>query len=114
MNHVFAGIPVADLASGLAWYERLLGRPPDMRPHDQEACWQLTESAWVYVVRDPERAGKALLTLLVDDIDAQLAELAERGIEAGAVEELPGRVRRTTITDPEGNSIQFGQPLQPE
>jgi len=31
---VFAGIATADLDVALPWYERLLGRPPTMRPHD--------------------------------------------------------------------------------
>jgi hypothetical protein len=27
INHLFAGVAVADYDSALAWYERLLGRP---------------------------------------------------------------------------------------
>ena len=111
MNHVFAGVPVTDLQVGLAWWERLLGRPPDMRPNDDEACWQLTESGWIYVVRDADRAGKGLLTVLVDDLDADLAGIAARGIAVGEVTEIPG-VRRTELTDPDGNRVQFGQPQQ--
>ena len=111
MNHVFAGIAVSDLDAGLAWWERLLGRPPDMRPNDSEACWQLTDSGWIYVVGDSTRAGKALLTLLVDDLDDRIAEFAERGLAPLRIDTLPNLVRKATITDPEGNQITLGQPF---
>ncbi|HET8672841.1 MAG TPA: VOC family protein [Thermoleophilaceae bacterium] len=105
----FTGIPVADLDPALEWYERFMGRAPDMRPHDGEAAWQLTQSGWMYVVRDRERAGRGLLTLMVDDLDATLAELSERSIGADQIEELSGGVRKATLTDPEGNNIALGQ-----
>jgi hypothetical protein len=111
MNHVFAGIPVRDLHVGLAWWELLLGRPPDMHPNDNEACWQLTESSWIYVVGDAERAGKALITVLVDDLEEFLGGVAARGIPVGEVTEKPG-VLRTEITDPDGNAIQIAEPQQ--
>jgi predicted enzyme related to lactoylglutathione lyase len=107
----FAGVAVADFPGLSAWYERLLGREPDMRPHDTEVVWKLTEGGWIYVVEDPDRAGGSLVTLLVDDLDAELAAIAERGIEAGLVETIPGKARKAEITDPEGNRVTFGQPL---
>lgn len=30
--------------------------------------WQLTEAGWLYLVADADRAGKALFTLLVNDL----------------------------------------------
>ena len=47
ISHVFAGLPVSDYGSALAWYERLLGGPPAMLPNESEAVWQLTETALV-------------------------------------------------------------------
>ena len=107
-THVFAGIPTADLAPALAWYERFLGRPPDGRPHDREAVWQVSSDGLIYVVSDPERAGQALVTLIVDDLDERLARLADEGIASGSIESLPG-ARKATFTDPDGNSISLGQ-----
>jgi catechol 2,3-dioxygenase-like lactoylglutathione lyase family enzyme len=111
IEHVFAGVAVTRLDPSIAWYERFLGKPPDMRPNDHEATWQLAGAAWVYVVADKSRAGNALLTLLVDDLDEELASLARRGVPAGDVETAPGLFRRTTITDPDGNRIRMGQTL---
>ena len=89
INVLFAGIPVADLDAAIDWYERLFGEPPFMRPHDTESAWQLEEHAWVYVVQDGERAGRGLLTVLVDDLDAQLASLAERATSSAAESSFP-------------------------
>ena len=106
----FAGVAVADYEAMRAWYERLLGREPDMLPHDAEAAWQLVNGGWLYVVADPERAGGSLLTLLVDDLDAELAAIGERGIAHGGIETIPGKVRTAEFVDPEGNKVKFGQP----
>jgi hypothetical protein len=106
---LFAGVAVADIDSARAWYERLWGRPADMLPNDNEAAWQLAGHGWVYVVGDVARAGRALVTVLVDDLDGLLAGLAERGLEAGAVETLGNGVRKAPVTDPDGNQISFGE-----
>ena len=107
----FAGVAVADYTSALAWYERLMGRPPDFNPHENEAVWQILDNGWIYVVADTERAGKALLTLMVDNLDRHVAELKERGLAVGAIETQPGLFRKAEVTDPEGNKISFGQAL---
>jgi Glyoxalase/Bleomycin resistance protein/Dioxygenase superfamily len=110
MNHVFAGIGVSDIEGARGWWERLVGRSPDLIPNDNEVAWQLSDGGWIYLIGDTRRAGKGLVTVLVDDIDAELAGIAERGIETGEVKDLPGVVRSTRINDPDGNEIQFGQP----
>jgi predicted enzyme related to lactoylglutathione lyase len=107
----FAGIAVRDFRSMVDWYERLLGREPDMYPHDTEAAWQLTEGGWLYVVEDPERAGDALLTLLVDDLDDEVARVAASGLEMEPIYTIPGKARKAETDDPEGNRISLGQPI---
>jgi catechol 2,3-dioxygenase-like lactoylglutathione lyase family enzyme len=109
INVLFAGIPVADLDSAIAWYERLLGGPPDMTPNEIERTWKLTDESWIYVVKDPERAGKALVTVMVDDLDERLVGLAGRGIEPDEIQEISEKVRKAVFTDPEGNQIGIGQ-----
>jgi len=113
-DHVFTGLPVADLDAALAWYERLLGRAPDMAPNDDERCWRLAETAWIYVVRDAARAGNGLATILVGDLAAFTAETATRGIDAGEVEQRPGLFRRCVLEDPAGNRLAVAEPLPAE
>ena len=58
IEYVFAGLAVTGVDAAIDWYERLLGKPPDMRPNDREATWRLTETASVYIVAD-EDSGRA-------------------------------------------------------
>jgi predicted enzyme related to lactoylglutathione lyase len=109
INVLFAGIPVADLEGAIAWYERLFGGPPDMTPHEGERTWRLTDESWIYVVRDPGRAGRALATVMVDDLDERLAAIGERGIEPDEIQEISEAVRKAVFTDPEGNQVGIGQ-----
>ncbi len=109
ITHVFAGIPTADLAVALPWYERLLGRPPTMRPHDKEAVWQLTDTGLIYVVEDPPRAGRSLVTLIVDDLDRWIAEIQQRGIAVGPVERMGPGARKALVVDPDGNELGLAQ-----
>jgi predicted enzyme related to lactoylglutathione lyase len=111
INHVFAGIAVADYDSALAWYKRFFGRSPDVIVTENESMWQVADTGWIYVVGDANRAGSALLTLLVDDLEALVAELGERGLETSAIDTVPGLYRKAVITDPEGNMISLGEDL---
>jgi hypothetical protein len=94
IKHFFAGVPVPDLGPVLAWYERLLGRPADSAPSENEAVWHVTDGASIYVVADADRAGNALLTLIVDGLEDRVGELARRGLVTGAIETVPGLYRR--------------------
>lgn len=111
VRYVFAGLAVRDLAAAAAWYERLLGRPPTFVPNETEAVWPLGATASLYVVVDAERAGGGILTLAVADLDAEIAQIAARGIAMGAVEEIPGAGRKSVGRDPDGNGIALVQVL---
>ncbi|HEX9337011.1 MAG TPA: VOC family protein [Pseudonocardiaceae bacterium] len=106
--NLFAGIPVNDYAAAVGWYERLLGAPPSFLPHDTEAVWELAEHRLVYIVQQPEHAGHAMHTVIVDDLDTVMAEIAQRGLEPAKRETYPNGVRKTTYVDPDGNAIGFG------
>lgn len=106
--YLFAGIRVSDFAAALPWYERLFGGPPSMFPHDTEAVWELAEGRLVYIVQRPEYAGHAVHTIIVDDLDAQVTEIAQRGLEPATRETYGNGVRKITYADPDGNEIGFG------
>ena len=111
INAVLAGIPVADFEAALAWYEDLLGRPADERPMDGLAEWHFPETGVIQVIQDPERAGKALLTLSVDKLADQVAGLEERGMAPGPIDDTTSdKVLISTIEDPEGNRITAVEP----
>jgi predicted enzyme related to lactoylglutathione lyase len=109
IEYVFAGLAVTSVDAAINWYERLLGKPPDMRPNDREATWRLTETASVYIVADEDRAGQSAVTMFVDDLDAELDRIARRGIPMGRAQTTPGLPRRVKISDPDGNAIQLAE-----
>jgi len=104
---LFAVVTVADLDAAVAWYARLFGRPADIVPNDNEVMWRLADAAWLYVVREEKRAGHALVTLCVADLDRAVADIAARGIAGGPVEIIGDAGRKATFTDAEGNAVSF-------
>ena len=105
---LFAGIPVANYAAALIWYERLLGAAPAFFPHNTEAVWELAEHRYVYIVQQPEHAGHAMHTLFVGDLDAHVAQIAGRGLDPAKRETYANGVRKITYRDTDGNEIGFG------
>jgi catechol 2,3-dioxygenase-like lactoylglutathione lyase family enzyme len=108
MAELFAGIRVSDYETAKSWYERLLGAEPSFLPHATEAVWELAEHRFVYIVEDAEGPGRALHTILVDDLDAVVADIASRGIEPDDRVTYPGKARKAIYRDADGNEIAFG------
>jgi len=105
---LFAGVYVSDYPAAKAWYERLLGSEPSFIASDTEAVWQLAERRWLVVEHNVEHAGHASQTIFTDDLDALVAQIAERGIEPVRWETYPGDVRKAVFRDADGNEIGFG------
>ncbi len=105
---LFAGIPVNDYASALDWYERLFGSPPTFVASDTEAVWELAEHRSVAIEHLPEHAGHAMHTVFVDDFDALIGRIADRGLEPAKRETYENGVRKAVYRDPDGNEIGFG------
>ena len=107
IDHVLAVVSVADIEAAHAWYERLFGRPADNRPMESLVEWRVTDSGWVQVTHDAERAGSSLVNFAVDDLDQHVAHVSERGLTPGAIQTANKGVRLSSISDPDGNMITF-------
>src|SRR5688572_28685427 len=105
---LFAGIPVSDYEAAKPWYERLFGGEPTFIAHATEAVWELAEHRSLYIVEDAERAGRAIHTVFVEDLDARVAEISSRGIEPDERVTYPGKARKAIYRDADGNEIGFG------
>lgn len=105
---LFAGISVTDYAAAVEWYERLFGSAPSFVPNDIEAVWELAEHRFVFIEHRPERAGHARHLVFVDDLDALVAQIAERGLTPTERETYANGVRKATYRDPDGNEMGFG------
>ena len=105
---LFAGICVRDYEAAKPWYERLLGSEPAFVAHETECVWELGEHRFVFIEEDAERAGYAVHTIFVDDLEAVVKDIATRGIEPAKRETYGNGVRKATYRDSDGNEIGFG------
>ena len=108
IDHVLAVIPVTDFEAAHAWYERLFGRPATNLPMEGQLVeWRVTDSGWVQVTRDVDRAGSCLLNFAVDNLDQHVADVSGRGLAPGAIETVNKGVQLSAIRDLDGNTITF-------
>ncbi len=107
IKHVLAVVPVSDLQASSRWYEALFGRPADNNPMPTLAEWQVVPGGWVQVYTDAERAGSGLLNFAVDDLEAHVAGLRQRGLEPGDFTDANKGIRLSALTDPDGNTISL-------
>lgn len=108
-TQLFAGVPVTDFQLSLDWYQRLLGSPPSFFPNDREAVWSIAGDRWLYIIVAPDRAGGSIQTIMCDDLEQVIAEIAERGIEFSKEERPAPDVRKVMYYDPDGNEIGIGR-----
>jgi len=109
ITNALAGIAVDDIAEALDYYERLFGRAPDARPMSDIAEWKLPGGGWVQIVSDSDRAGAAVLTLIVDDLAEELGRLSLQGL-APVAKSIGDFFKTAKFRDPDGNQIVFSQP----
>jgi catechol 2,3-dioxygenase-like lactoylglutathione lyase family enzyme len=108
ITHLIAGVPVGDLQTGIDWYTRLFGRPPDMRVGD-EILWDIDEHATLFIEPDAARAGGGRITLVASGLDTLLERLAVQGIEHEPIETYSNGVRHVKVPDPDGNAIALAE-----
>jgi predicted enzyme related to lactoylglutathione lyase len=108
IDNALASVAVANLQRAVAWYEQVLGRPPDTRPMPEVAEWKFKRGGWLQVYELPERAGHGSFTLAVTGIDQVAARVQELGIDASE-RSSSAKVETLMITDPDGNHIAFAE-----
>jgi hypothetical protein len=57
VRYLFSGIPVTDRTAALEWFAAFFGRPAD-EIVGGEALWKISDTAWVFVDENAERAGR--------------------------------------------------------
>jgi catechol 2,3-dioxygenase-like lactoylglutathione lyase family enzyme len=110
-KNALAGISVSNIESAILWYEKLIGRPPDLRPLDRVAAWQFPGGGWIEVFRDEKRAGKSTVIFAVADLKLQLEDLAAKGVEVTHYTPSDDIGEVVIVSDPDGNQIVFAGPL---
>jgi predicted enzyme related to lactoylglutathione lyase len=114
-THMISGIatiwlPVTDMQRAVTFYQDALGL--DVLDHDGD--WSEVTAGdqriGLNASESPAGDGGAVIAFSVDDLDATVAQLTERGVRfADAVSEHPwGRV--APFRDPDGNDLQLYAP----
>ena len=109
-------VPVSDVDRAKAFYVDQVGFEVDVdvRPADGLRIVQLTPpgsacsfllSTGVQWVQDMAPGSVHGVHLVVDDIEAARAELVERGVEVGSVDDVGGGVKYASFSDPDGNLL---------
>jgi catechol 2,3-dioxygenase-like lactoylglutathione lyase family enzyme len=106
-------LPVADHDEAVSWYQRWIGRGPDVKPMQGVAEWQLAENAWIQVALDPDSAGRTTVVVGVADLDTQCSACAAGDVAVGDVNDY-GFVKTAEAVDPAGNKILFVQEVPQE
>ena len=110
VHHV--SINVDDLAAAIGFYVDVLGleRRSDRPELSVEGAWLDAGGQQVHLIVNRVPAGEGQhFALLVDDIDAAVADLRDRAVQVS--DPIPiGTSRQSFLSDPSGNLIELHQP----
>ena len=104
---IFLGVDARDFDGMSGWWSRLLGRDWDRVPMPSCREWSLTDDVLFQVRDNPEREGKATVTMRVSDLDTERTRLREAGIDIPDPVDVDGfdTLRFVEFRDPEGNRV---------
>jgi hypothetical protein len=108
IDHVLAVVAVSDFDISHDWYRRLFDTPATNVPMPGNlAEWRVTETGWLQVFHDPERAGTSIVNFAVADLDQRHAGLHGRGIDIGEIVTVNKGVTLCSVNDPDNNVVTF-------
>ncbi|HEV7432848.1 MAG TPA: VOC family protein, partial [Steroidobacteraceae bacterium] len=110
ITNALASVAVNDLAKSVKYYQKLFGRPADSTPMPEVAEWKFEQGGWLQVYQLKERAGAGAVTLAVNSLEEQIANLHKIGINPGKPM-LSEKAKVVMIKDPDGNSIAFAEAI---
>ncbi|WP_127145740.1 VOC family protein [Pelagibacterium montanilacus] len=107
VHSIFLSINARDFAAQSDWWRRCIGRNWDREPMPSCHEWDLRDGVLFQVLDAPDAQDQTTITLLVPDLDAERARLAQSGIEVPDPSAIEGfdTLRYTEFFDPEGNTI---------
>ncbi len=112
LRKIYSALLAADLAAAEAWYTRLLGRGPDNRPMETLVQWELSDQAGLSLSSSEEIAGRGVVFIYVDDVEAERRRLRGLGIEMG--DDIEGEYSTLAqLRDPDGNLVTLATPPSP-
>jgi catechol 2,3-dioxygenase-like lactoylglutathione lyase family enzyme len=109
VQKIYTALLTADLAAAERWYTKLLGRGPDNRPMDSLVQWELFDHVGLALSSDDEIAGRGVVFVYVDDVEAERGRLKGLGIVLG--DDIKGDYSTLAqVRDPDGNLLTLATP----
>ena len=109
VHHV--AICVADAQKGLAFYRDVLGMTQLPRPDIGPGYWLDAGGQQVHLMQsDAAPPAANHFAIRVDDIDAAVADLQDRGVEVHRVPLIAGSGHQAFLHDPFGNMVELNEP----
>ncbi len=106
IDHVLAVVAVSDFDASHDWYQRLFDTPATNVPMPGDlAEWRITDTGWLQVFHDPERAGTSMVNFAVDDLEQHCADLHARSIATDGIITANKGVKLCSLKDPDDNAI---------
>lgn len=118
IESVTIGLPTADLARSVAWYQRVLERDrPELEPVEGVVEFQVGP-VWLQLGTDPAttvRSGaEAVVRFGVADAAVEHARLVALGIDVGELVRIDGVIEFFDFADPDGNRLSvYAELAQP-
>ena len=110
VSGVTVQIHVSDLAAGVRFYRALLGRGPDVAPHEDFKEWELSPGAWLQLAEGDGPLPHPL-RLGVDDLHRSRQAVLALGVACQEPEHIPGLAAWCDFSDPWGNRLGLFQDL---
>jgi catechol 2,3-dioxygenase-like lactoylglutathione lyase family enzyme len=109
VHHV--SICVTDADAGLAFYTDVMGCTRLPRPDLGPGYWLDAGGQQVHLMQSDEPPPRSNhFAFRVDDLDATVEELREKGVEVHAIPHIAGAGRQAFLHDPFGNFLELNQP----
>lgn len=111
INAMTIQVRVTDIEQGVSFYQRLIGRAPDLDATPTFKEWQILPDCWLQVTIG-DAPMQTRLRLGVADLDtARTWAETHLGVQATPVERIDGLVAWCNFVDPWGNPIGLFQDL---
>jgi len=108
----FVVLHTPDVAGMKAFYQGL-----GLKVHADYGMWVEFETGpatlALHESKEDEATRNAGVFLEVEDVDALYRRLMEKGLAPSAPKDQDFGFRTFTLRDPQGNRIEFGEPMQP-
>jgi len=114
IHHV--SLNVRDVAEAERFYTEVLGLRPLPRPDfGFPGCWLDAGEQQIHLIEQADHSAPEgqYFAFEVADLEATIAQLAQRGAQPSRVFDLPGAGRQAFLRDPSGNLIELNQPSKP-